>query len=129
MRRLRAWHLLMLWILFPTLTLFAEPSTPASDESPICFSDAEWTQFEADVQTIVETTAEAAVKAAVVPLRADLAGLTVERDEWRAEAQAQIERADTASAQSMRRGRTIRWLLVGELACLLIGTLAGFLLD
>jgi len=71
---------LMLWA---TLTTYGQSSTPVDSESPICFSAQEWSELQAEVEAILSQTAEEAVKTAVVPLRAQIAGLEVERDEYR----------------------------------------------
>jgi hypothetical protein len=116
-----AWLLCLLtlwWIACPmparSETQLIPQSLPEKAESTICLTGTEWRQMEAEIAYELETTAkqaaDEAVKAAVAPLLADLAGLRVERDGLRAALAAETARADLEA----RDAATARaWALAG----------------
>ena len=88
MRRLT---LISLLILCSNL-LWSLPSTPAKDESTICFSNSELEAFEEAIQAETEKTVKEAVEAAVAPykIKIEQQGIII-----------------------VRRDRTIVWLKIG----------------
>lgn len=120
--RSKRWILMTLWIAFLTLPMYAQASTPAANEWPRCYTEAEWAEQAAAIDAEQVRTAEEAVAVAVTPLLAEKAGLVAGRDAWKAEAEAERGRADRAEAREERlqkRGKTL-------LACSFILAAATF---
>jgi hypothetical protein len=77
-------------VLLQATLAFAQQSTPVKSESQICFSAAEFADFEVEIQAELERTAMAAAEAAVKPhveyetkLQAEVKAITLARDWWR----------------------------------------------
>ena len=103
--------LLTWWLACPMAG--AQSTLPLPEERPAplrCFTALEWDILQAEVDVIIEDTAREAVKAAVTPLLADLAGCRVARDEWEAVyRKAESDRMAARGALST----AIRWAVAG----------------
>ena len=105
----------------------------STNDSLICLSDTELLALKEEAKAIaraeVERTATEAVAEATIPLRTEIAGLVVERDQWRdAEAKARATATAETARADMAEQRVRRWRAVAIVAALL-GFGAGALLS
>ena len=114
MPRLTAWLpclLLTWWLACPMAEAQSElPLPPVNSGSMTCFTALEMDALEAEIDAELTRTAEEAVKAAVAPLLADLAGCRAAGKAWEAEYR-KAEADRVAARQSL--STAVRWAVAG----------------
>jgi hypothetical protein len=96
MPRRSGWLICLLmtwWMLCPTQARCDPLPTPEAPGLTICLTELEWDVLQDQVKAELVRTAEEAVKAAVAPLLADLAGERARSSGWEREARAKAGEA------------------------------------
>jgi hypothetical protein len=110
--------LLMWWLACPVQAQSTLPLPEENSGSMTCFTPLEMDALEAEIDRVVEDTAREAVKDAVAPLLADLAGCRVARDGW--EAVYRKAAADAAWARGALSTAVAGWVGTAIAACVAV---------
>ncbi len=70
---------------------YGVPLTTPEGVSGVFLTDTEWEQMSLEILEMLEREIEAGVKLATDPLRVEIEGLAVERDEWRSEYKREVK--------------------------------------
>jgi hypothetical protein len=102
--------LLMWWLACPVQAQSTLPLPEENSGSMTCFTPLEMDALEAEIDRVVEDTAREAVKTAVAPLLADLAGERAKSAGW----ESQYRKAASDALQARGALSTaVRWAVAG----------------